>query len=482
MNTIHEALGPVRRRLRRNRLLRGGAAGLVAGTIAAVVLLLAAYLFPIPQKGLWAAIAFGAVTLLCAVANALRPVKDPEAARAADACGLKQRAETALEVTEGDAAELLREDACRCLGELDTRKIRAGVPVRPLLTALGCAAACTVMLLIPSSHDREAEHRRVLHENLMAKAAAVETAAEEDAAGMDEADRAELRKLTADLKRDLVESRSEEDALIATDRAQKRLEKMQNKTGGDVLEAMRNAGAGELASALEAGDAQAATAALQAMDAESLSALTQNLSGEAKSLLAQAASAAASGNGAAAEQAMGRLSASLGQPGGNMAPKTQYALNGLKGSLGAGGTQSGSGQGPAGSGQSAGTGMGSSGAGVGSSNQEGQAGAAGQRTSGGKGSRDPSYKEGEYETIYDPERAEAAAQDVGTEQHQSGEDAVQIETGPGKGSLSGSVPWNEVVGEYAQTESRAADTENLTREERQWVEAYFTLITEQAGE
>ena len=59
------------------------------------------------------------------------------------------------------------------------------------------------------------------------------------------------------------------------------------------------------------------------------------------------------------------------------------------------------------------------------------------------------------------------------------EGSVQIETGPGKGNLSGDVPWSEALQEYADTEARSADRENLTVQERQWVNDYFSLLTEQ---
>ena len=42
---------------------------------------------------------------------------------------------------------------------------------------------------------------------------------------------------------------------------------------------------------------------------------------------------------------------------------------------------------------------------------------------------------------------------------------------------SGTDAFNRPV--YAETEVAAADGENLTRREREWVEAYFTLLTAQ---
>ena len=67
-----------------------------------------------------------------------------------------------------------------------------------------------------------------------------------------------------------------------------------------------------------------------------------------------------------------------------------------------------------------------------------------------------------------------------TNQARRGDDgSQQLQTGPGKGNLSGDVPWTSAVGEYAETEARAAEQENLTTRERQWVTDYYALLTEQ---
>ena len=65
-----------------------------------------------------------------------------------------------------------------------------------------------------------------------------------------------------------------------------------------------------------------------------------------------------------------------------------------------------------------------------------------------------------------------------TEQNRLGEDSVQIETGPGKGTLEGSVPYGDVIGEYAEAETQAADSARLTQEQKQWVDEYFRRLTE----
>ena len=91
----------------------------------------------------------------------------------------------------------------------------------------------------------------------------------------------------------------------------------------------------------------------------------------------------------------------------------------------------------------------------------------------------PEYREGKYETIYDPERVDIATRDVMTNQQQLGNDSVQIEAGQGRGTLEGDVPYTSVIGEYASGEAKSAESENLTAEQREWVAEYFRLLTEQ---
>ena len=66
-----------------------------------------------------------------------------------------------------------------------------------------------------------------------------------------------------------------------------------------------------------------------------------------------------------------------------------------------------------------------------------------------------------------------------TEQNSLGKDSVQIETGPGKGSLEGDVPFRQVVGEYAEQEAAAAEAARLTKEQKEWVDEYFRRLTEE---
>ena len=66
-----------------------------------------------------------------------------------------------------------------------------------------------------------------------------------------------------------------------------------------------------------------------------------------------------------------------------------------------------------------------------------------------------------------------------TEQQRLDGDSVQIQAGEGRGTLDGRVPYGQVVGEYARTETQSADSENLTAEQREWVREYFRLLTDE---
>ena len=461
-NEVLKALRPVKRRIRRNRFLRGAAAGLAAGRFAAVLLQAAAFLTPVPDRGLRAVIAAAAVCLITAAGNLLRPVKNREAAETADACGLDDRAVTALEGGDEPIRRKQREDACRALRTLDVKKIRPGSVKKWLAAALGCVLLLGGLLLIPNTQDTAAAANKALVKTLKEGREAIQKAAEEDEESLTEEKKSELRKITEDLNRELGESRDAADALVALDRAEQRLEQMRQQTAGDAMTAADgetgtgqdgqtegkegNAADGEAssASAGKAGEGQQGTTASAAN-------LTET---QLKTLQAMAALKNAVNPSLSMSQAAGLTGVQGGRTGQNG-----------NGSAGAGSQNTGNQPG--------------GGAGEGTTNEE-QAG-GGKHSSGiMKGNRDPKYKEVEYETLYDPEHIDKARQDVMTEQYRLGdEDSVQIETGPGRGSTEGDVPWNEVLQEYADTEAQAADRENLTMQEKQWVDQYFSLLTEQ---
>lgn len=466
MKEVLKALRPVKHRIRRNRFLRGAAAGLAAGLAAAVILQAAAFFVPVPDRGLWAAAAAAAVMLLTALGNAARPVKDMTAAQAADACGLKERTVTALEGGDEPIRQLQRQDARRALEALNVKQIRPGSVKKALLAAMGCAVLLGTLLLIPNAQDTEAAARKALNRTLQEGRKTIEQAAEDDEERLPDEKKSELRKITADLNRELGESRDAADALVALDKAEQRLEQMRQETAGDKTDG--SGASGEAGSGEKTGNAEGKGEGENA--------------GQAVDGQAGTASSASAGT-AAQLQTLEALTALKGA----VNPSLQ-AGNGIQGIEGKNGTPVGqagtgtgngqTGQNGAGSGKNPG-GKTGGGAGEGTTNEEQQG--DGNSSSGiVKGNRDPRYKEVQYETIYDPEHIDKDKQDVMTEQFRtSDEGSAQIETGPGRGNLNGDVPWGEALQEYADTEARAADRENLTTQERRWVNDYYKLLTEQ---
>ena len=461
-------------KIRRNRFLRGTVTGLAAGLGTAVLLQAVSFFVPVPDRGLWAAAAGAAVLLLTAIGNALRPVKNNTAAEAADACGLKERVITALEEgqrtsgSEGDIVLLQRKDACAALEGLDVKQIRPGNVKKQLLAALGCAVLLGGLLLIPSPRDPEAAARKALTRTLQEGREAITRAAETDEENLTEEKKNELRKITDDLKRDLEKSWDAADAMVALDRAEQRLENFRKQTAGDAAAA-----------------------------AEGMNGNGENQTAENGEKTGNEGNSSENASGQAGEGQQGAASGSTGMTAGQM--QTMQALSSLKsavnpsagqetdmkGNTGLQGTGAGQGQkGQNGSGMNGANGGSSgdqtgTGAGEGSTNEE-QKGSSQNSGSHTIGSRDPKYKEEQYETIYDPEHIDKAKQDAATDQNRlSDEDSLQLETGPGRGSLSGDVPWGEALQDYADTEARAADRENLTIQERQWVDEYYRLLTEQ---
>ena len=490
MDEILRALRPVKGRIRRNRFLRGAAAGLAAGLGTAALLQAVSFFVPVPDRGLWAAAIIAAAILLGACGNALRPVKAGTAAEAADACGLKERAVTALETDESQAnaagqeiIRLQRRDARAALEKLDVKQIRPGSVRKALTAALCCAAALAVLLLVPNTRDREAEADQALRRTLQEGRETVARAAEEDEKSLTEEKRSELRRITEDLRRELDESRDAADALVAMDRAEQKLEQLRRQAAGNgAADAQGMPGAGENAAEGE-GEGSGGNASAQAQQGagsgQNASAASAD-SGQMKTQQALASlkkavtPSAGTGTGKSAGAQSAQSSAQSGSQSGS-------AGNSGGGSSGAG--NSGEGNSPGGAGGQGGSGaaqgQGGGGAGEGSTNEE-QMGGGSNSGAHAPGTRDPKHKEEAYETIYDPERTERSLRDEMTNQNRLGDDgSVQLETGPGKGRADGDVPWGEALGEYAETEAQAADRENLTTRERQWVTDYFTSLTEQ---
>lgn len=496
MKELIRALRPVKNRLRLGRAVRGASAGFMLGGAAALALMAVSVFVPIQGRWIYAAAAPVLFALAGALGNALRAVKNTEAARAADACGLRERTVTALETAgktpeDERSAEILaaqQRDAREHLSALDPKQIRIRIPVRLLACGAALLVLCAAVSLIPGDGVRTARERKQLDEKTAAMADRIEAAAAEEEAGLSEQEKAELRKLTQELKRELRDSRDDVDAMVALDKAESRLEQMRRKDAGDALQALadalRSAGMSAVAEALESGNAQSAASAAADMDADALREAAQGMEGEAKELAEQMAQAMEQGTLSEAQMrsllSAAQSASAAAQAGGEQKSPMQQALSGMKAALGSSSRNASRNPAPDGTGAGGNGGAGKQnggGAGTGTTNEEQQGGGAKQSASGG-GNRPPEYKEAGYERIYDPEKAETASRDVTTEQNRTGEDSVQVEAGPGKGTLEGTVPYGSILGEYAEAETQAAESARLTQEQKQWVDEYFRRLTE----
>ena len=147
--------------------------------------------------------------------------------------------------------------------------------------------------------------------------------------------------------------------------------------------------------------------------------------------------------------------------------------------FGAKGDGSGKGQG-AGQGSGNGQGKGSgTGAGKGSTNEDaGYSQSNGAQRQAGNGMAQ--YKTGQYESIYDPTRlgdGGEISQSTG-KVTQNGEH-TQLQLTPGLGNTQGSVPYDQVAGEYRDAAVQSAQQDNLPDYARQWVNDYFTALLDQ---
>lgn len=198
---MRRALAAVRRRIRLLRAVQGLLWGLLAGAALCAALCVASFLTPI--EAIWKLLlpALCACAVLGAAGAALWPVPLRRAALRADACGLKERARTALELTgrEDAMARLQREDALAALAALPlpTGHARFARTRRAWLPALGLCALCTVLLLLPNPQDAVLRERAQVRRDLQAQADTVERAAqalmEQD---LTEEEARELRRLT----------------------------------------------------------------------------------------------------------------------------------------------------------------------------------------------------------------------------------------------------------------------------------------------
>ena len=509
---IARALAPVARRVRLRRLAGGFSRGALAGAACAVLVALISFFLPIERAyALAAALALAVCALFCA-AGALRPVRAAQAARVADACGLKERVSTALECADaGPMASLLCKDALRALGTTDFRRA-ARCAKKPLLFALGLAALVALSAFLPNPQAAVLRDRARFAGQMEEAAQRAEAGAQElDAALYTPEELAELRRALSELARDLRASADAREAYEAIDRARRASEE-ERAAGRERAGAALSAALGEAglsgAQALASGEEEEIARALEDMDArqaaQSLAQAAGALSGAQADAVRAAANAMLGGDVPGAAAALARasagvpgdmdsllraLSASLAsgqssgaQSGAGSQGGAGEGSDGNDGGQGENGSGAGSGAGDSGSGSGSGAGSGQgegesgSGAGQGSTNEQ-QGGAGNPGGAQGAGDGAMRYQQGTYETIYDPTRLDAAGESSQLTGEMGEGESQSVDLGFGEGEEGGDVPVGEYAGEYAQAAARAAEAENLPDSLKTYVDEYFSSLT-----
>lgn len=513
---IARALAPVARRVRLRRLAGGFSRGALAGAACAVLVALISFFLPIERAyALAAALALAVCALFCA-AGALRPVRAAQAARVADACGLKERVSTALECADaGPMASLLRKDALRALGTTDFRRALAvRWEKKPLLFALGLAALVALSAFLPNPQAAVLRDRARFAGEMEEAAQRAEAGAQElDAALYTPEELAELRRALSELARDLRASADAREAYEAIDRARRASEE-ERAVGRERAGAALSAALGEAglsgAQALASGEEEEIARALEDMDArqaaQSLAQAAGALSGAQADAVRAAANAMLGGDVPGAAAALARasagvpgdmdsllraLSASLAsgqssgaQSGAGSQGGAGEGSDGNGGGQGENGSGAGSGAGESGSGSGSGAGSGQgegesgsgSGAGQGSTNEQ-QGGAGNPGGAQGAGDGAMRYQQGTYETIYDPTRLDGAGESSQLTGEMGEGESQSVDLGFGEGEEGGDVPVGEYAGEYAQAAARAAEAENLPDSLKTYVDEYFSSLT-----
>lgn len=485
-HTLHRALSRARSRLRLIRCWRFAGFGLLTGVSGVVILLLAGLFLPIPWKWTWAGLIFSACLLIMSLFGLLWPVSDDQAARLADRCDLKERAQTALALSQSDdsMALLQRQDACEALKQADYRKAPLPFSQRMSMVFAACAAIVVLIALLPDPQAGAAARMERFSQNMQEAEKLSEETKEELEKTLSKEDLEELRRLMEELTRSIKNARTERDAYLALNEAEKRLESIRSSlTRQNGMEALSSAGLSALAKALESGDQNAVEQAAQDMmqnadeAAQSLNQAAAQMDGAAAQAMQAAASALAAGDMSQLQNALNSLSM---QDLASALSQLQSMLDQLRAMTGDSSLSGLSGQNQgqgSGSGQGQGQGNGQGGAGRGSTNEDAgyKEDTARQR---GQGDGDPEYRENAYETIYDPTRLNAEQTNIQESGTLNRGENLQISAGPGLGT-GGQVPYRQVAAEYQEAAAQAMSRMALPQQEQQWVKDYFAALTDE---
>jgi hypothetical protein len=507
MKALLRALRPVRLRVRLARAARASGYTLFFMSACILGLRVAMFFAPIERMAEFL-LPVVVLTALLLAAFFLWPVSFSKAVRAADGCNLRQRALTALELSEDSSpiAELQRQDALSALHALDAKRaLPVRISRRWLMAAALCVALSGALLFVPNPQNAVIAEKRRLREAFAEQAEKIEAAADALPETTDPDQLAQLHKLARELAQSLRASESTRDALVKLNEAGdaiQRIERQQVQSAvGAASDALNAGGLDELKQALESGDADQLRQAMENLGSGDPGALSKALSSAAAAAPAGGALQAALQNAAQAASGAAQ-SAALNQLAGNLSATASSAsasqlgalVASAKAGLGArsaakGVSGGGAGMGQSGSGSVGGAGKGGqgqgggAGAGMGTTSKDsGYKEGGARQPSSNAGSGAPVVKTGAYESIYDPTRLGDGGE-VSQSTGPVGEgDVSRADLAPGLGTAGGTVPFAQGARAYGQAAAKAANRPGVPDDVQKMVNAYFNaLIDESEG-
>ena len=253
MRELKKALRPVKKRLRLLRAVQGMQSALIVGAAAALLLLGASFFLPIEHAKPAALLLFLSFPALFMLISLILPVSDKKAAARADAGGLMERVQTALEndsKPETPMTHLQREDTLARLDAFDQKAaLRPRAKKVTLLIASVLTALCCVLCFIPNPQSLVILDKQALRAALDEKAAQAEEKAKQ-LTGDTETEK-EMNKILNELAKKLREANSTREALTAVNQSEEALKALKKRTKIALQDALENAGASDLAQALD---------------------------------------------------------------------------------------------------------------------------------------------------------------------------------------------------------------------------------------